>query len=335
MINRDVTKSVVIIIIAANMGAVFLASAPMASVVSGKYSPPSREWKWENATVVVKHDLFIPHGETFEIRNSTVEMDSRWTTIGIRVLGTLVMEDSVIRSAGEDGYYFEVFGVAKIRNSLIENVVSISPMGEGMMVSPMAFELRDSTIRGNSPHAMTFYFPWINAVDFVVGSDVEGVMLIESVINAKNSTLGNVYFKHGGGELHLWNCSYDSVSASPAAFGFLFTYRYVQVHTSLPVSNLKITSGDEQMVDEVMTDEEGNFEMWHMSKWAIVDPNRDIQEFDSNPFTFEANKSVVRQFRLPSRGARMDIISIEQDYYGITVQDIEESSIVEVHMLQV
>ncbi|MEE9224185.1 MAG: hypothetical protein V3U51_05495 [Thermoplasmata archaeon] len=44
---------------------------------------------------------------------------------------------------------------------------------------------------------------------------------------------------------------------------------------------------------------------------------------------------VVREFRLPSRGARIDMISIRQDYYGITVQDIEENSIVEVHMRQV
>jgi hypothetical protein len=285
--------------------------------------------------VVVKHDLFIAPGETFEIRNSTVEMDSRWRTIGIRVLGLLLVENSTIRSAGDEGYYFEAFGAVKIENSIIEDVKSISPMGEGMMVSSVFFELISSTLKGDDQHAITFYFPWINMEDFIVESEVQGVVLIKSYINAKNSTLGDLYFKNGPGEFHLWNCTYESATASPAAFGYIFSYRYVQVHTSLPESNLRIASWDENMVDEVVTDDEGNFRMWHMSKVSIVDPIHGIQEFDSNPFTFEADKMVVREFKLPSRGARIDIISIQQAYYGITVQDIEENAIVEVHMKQV
>ena len=332
MINRDVTKSAVIIIIAVSMGAMFLTATPAAFLASARYSPPSREWGWENATVVVKHDLFIAYGDTFEIRNSTVEMDSRWKTIGIRVLGFLLVENSTIRSTGAEGYYFEVYGMAKIENSVIEDVKSIDPIGEGMIVSPLFFELKGSTVRGDDRHAVTFYFPWINAQDFIVESDIQGVMLVKTYLNARNSTLGDLYFKYGGGEFHLWNCTYETASASPAAFGFIYSYRYLQVHTSLPESNLKITSGDEYMVGKVVTDEEGYFRLWHPSKWSIVDPNRDIQEFDSNPFTFEADKTVVWELRLPSRGGRIDMISIRLDYYGITVQDIEENSIVEVHM---
>ncbi len=55
----------------------------------------------------------------------------------------------------------------------------------------------------------------------------------------------------------------------------------------------------------------------------------------SREWRWENVTVVVREFRLPSRGARIDMISIRQDYYGITVQDIEENSIVEVHMRQV
>ncbi len=335
MINRDVTKSTVIIIIAVSMGAMFLTTTPAAFLASSKYSPPSREWRWENVTMVVKHDLLVKYGDAFEIRNSTIEMDSRWKTIGIRVLGYLLVENSTIRSTGDEGYYFEVFGAAKIENSVIEDVKSIDPIGEGMMVSPYLFELKGSTLRGDDPHAVTFYFPWINDKDFIVESDVQGVVLVKTYLNAKNSTLGDLYFKYGGGEFHLWNCTYESASASPAAFGLIFSYRYVQIHTSLPRSDLKVTSWDEYVVDEVVTDDEGYWRMWYPSKWSIVDPNRGVKEFNSNPFTFEADKTVVREFRLPSRGARIDIISIQQDYYGITVQDVEENSTVEVHMKQV
>ncbi len=335
MINRDVTKSAVIISIAVSIGAMFVATTPVAFLAGAQYSPPSREWKWENVTVVVKHDLFIKPGDTFEIRNSTIEMDSRWRTIGIRVLGFLVVVNSTIRSAGDEGYYFEIFGAAVIENSVIEDVKTIDPVGEGMMVSPAYFKLKGSTVRGDDAHAITFYFPWINMEDFIEESDVQGVMLIHTYLNAKNSTLGHLYFEYGVGEFHLWNCEYDGVSASNAAFGFLFSYRYVQAHTSLPRSVLKVTSWDEYVIDEVVTDDEGYWRMWYPSKWSIVDPNRDIQEFNSNPFTFEADKTVVREFRLPSRGGRIDMISIRQDYHGITVQDIEENSIVEVHMKQV
>ncbi|MEE9116944.1 MAG: hypothetical protein V3U09_08630 [Thermoplasmata archaeon] len=82
-------------------------------------------------TVVVKHDIFIKYGDTFEIRNSTIEMDSRWKTIGIRVLGFLLVENSPIRSAGDEGYYFEIFGGAVIENSTIENVKTIDLVVRG------------------------------------------------------------------------------------------------------------------------------------------------------------------------------------------------------------
>lgn len=335
MINRDVTKSAVIIIIAVSVGAMFLTSTPATLLSSAQASLPSREWKWENATVVVKHDIFIKYGDTFEIRNSTVEMDSSRRTIGIRVIGILLMENSTMRSAGEEGYYFEIIGVAVIENSTIEDVKSIDPVGEGMMVHPMYFKLKGSTLRGDDAHAITFYFLWMSMQDFIEESDVQGVMLINTYLNAKNSTLGHLYFAYGVGEFHLWNCEYEGVSASNAAFGYIFSYRYVQVHTSLPRSDLKVTDWDEYWVDEVVTDDEGYFRMWYPSKWSIVSPAKGVIEFDNNPFTFEANKTVVREFRLPSRGGRIDIISIRQDYFGTTVQDIEENSIVEIQMKQV
>lgn len=332
MIKRDVTKSAVIISIAVSIGAMFVATTPVALLAGAQYSPPSREWKWENATIFVNYDIFVRHGDTFEIRNSTIIMVSRLRTIGIRVNGFLLMENSTMRSAGEEGYYFEIFGWAVIENSTIEDVKTIDPVGEGMMVSAGYFKLKGSTVRGDDAHAITFYFPWINMEDFIEESDVQGVMLIHTYLNAKNSTLGHLYFEYGPGEFHLWNCEYEGASASNAAFGYIFSYRYVQVHTSLPRSNLKVTSWDEYIVDAVVTDDEGYWRMWYPSKWSIVDPHAGIIEFDSNPFTFEADKTVVREFRLPSRGARIDIISIRQDYSGITVQDIEENSIVEVRM---
>ncbi len=332
MISRDVTKSAVIISIAVSIGAMFVATTPVAFLAGAQYSPPSREWRWENVTVVVKHDLFIKPGDTFEIRNSTIEMDSRWKTIGIRVLGFLLVENSTIRSAGEEGYYFEIFGMAVIEDSTIEDVKTIDPVGEGMMVSPMYFKLKGSTLRGDDPHAITFYFPWINTEDFIEESDVQGVMLIHTYLNAKNSTLGHLYFEYGVGEFHLWNCEYEGVSASNAAFGFVFSYRYVQVHTSLPKSDLKVTSWNEYVVDEVVTDDEGYFRMWYPSKWSIVDPAAGTIEFDSNPFTFEANKTVVREFRLPIRGAIRGVVSIQHEYYGIVEQNIEENPTVEIRM---
>ncbi|MEE9116945.1 MAG: hypothetical protein V3U09_08635 [Thermoplasmata archaeon] len=203
------------------------------------------------------------------------------------------------------------------------------------MVGPLYFKLKGSTLRGDDAHAITFYFPWINMEDFIEESDVQGVMLIHTYLNAKNSTPGHLYFEYGVGEFHLWNCEYDGASTSSAAFGFVFSYRYGQVHTSLPRSDLEVTSWDEYVVDEAITDDEGYFRMWYPSKWSIVDPAVGIIEFDGNPFTFEANKTVVMEFRLPSRGGRIDIISIQQDYCGIIVQDKEENSIVDVHMKQV
>jgi hypothetical protein len=335
MIKRDVTKSAVIITIAVSMGALFLTTTP-ATVLSGaQASLPSREWKWENATIVVKHDIFIKPGDTFEIRNSTITMDSSRRTIGIRITGSLLMENSTMRSAGEEGYYFEIFGVAVIENCTIEDVKTIDPVGEGMMVNPMYFKLKGSTLRGDDAHAITFIFPWITMEDFIEESDVQGVVLIHTYLNAKNSTLGHLYFDYGPGEFHLWNCEYEGASASNAAFGYIFSYRYVQVHTSLPESSLKVTSWDEYITDEVVTDDEGYWQMWYPSKWSIVDPHAGIIEFDNNPFTFEANKMVVREFRLPSRGAIREVVWIHQEYCGIVEQNIEENPIVEISMRQV
>jgi hypothetical protein len=335
MRNRDVTKSTVIITIAVSMGAMFLTSTPAAILSSAQTSLPFREWKWENATVVVKHDIFVKYDDTLEIRNSTIIMDSRWRTIGITVTGSLLMENSTIRSAGEEGYYFDIFGVAVIENSTIEDVKSIDQVGEGMMAHPMYFKLKGSTVRGDDAHAITFYFPWITMEDFIEDSDVQGVMLIHTFLNAKNSSLGHLYFEYGPGEFHLWNCDYDGASASNAAFGYIFSYRFVQVHTSLPGSDLKVSSWDEYVVDEVVTDDEGNWRMWYPSKWSIVDPAVGIIEFDNNPFTFEASKMVVREFRLPSRGATREVVSIQQEYWGIVEQNIEENPTVEISMRQV
>jgi hypothetical protein len=260
-------------------------------------------------------------------------MDSSWRTIGIRVLGSLLMENSTMRSAGEEGYYFEVFGAAVIENSIIEDVKTIDPVGEGMMVNAFFFKLKGSTLRGDDAHAITFIFPWITMEDFIEESDVQGVVMIHTYLNAKNSTLGHLYFDYGPGEFHLWNCEYEGASASNAAFGYIFSYRYVQVHTSLPGSTLKVTSWDEYITDEVVTDDEGYWRMWYPSKWSIVDPAVGIIEFDNNPFTFEADKKVVRKFRLPSRGAIIKEVSIQQEYYGIVEQNIEENPTVEIIMM--
>jgi hypothetical protein len=195
--------------------------------------------------------------------------------------------------------------------------------------------LKGSTLRGDDAHAITFYFLWMPMQDFIEESDVQGVMLINTYLNAKNSTLGHLHFEFGLGEFHLWNCEYEGVSASNAAFGYIFSYRYVQVHTSLPRSDLKVTDWDEYWVDEVVTDDEGHFRMWYPSKWSIVSPTKGIIEFDSNPFTFEACKTVVREFRLPIRGAIREVVSIQQEYYGIVEQNIEEDPMVEISMKQV
>ncbi|MCK4445187.1 MAG: hypothetical protein KAW09_11625 [Thermoplasmata archaeon] len=330
MINRDVTKSTVIITIAVCIG-MFVCSQSVGLLTNARASPPSKEWKWENITVLVRHDIFVRYGDVFEIRNSTIEMDSSWKTIGIRVLGFLWVVNSTIKSIGDNGYYFEVFGAAEIENSRIEGVRSIDPIGEGIIVVPKHFQVRGSTVRSMEDYAMTFYFPFINAEEFIVDSDVGGVTLVKTYINIRNSTLGNLHFRHGPGEFHLFNCTYNSARANDAAFGYIFSWRYLQVHTSQPESNLTITSTDGYMVSEVVTDEDGRFAAWWMSKSIIVDPVGHDFEFDNNPFTFEADRTVVKEYEIPGRGGIMKV-SVSQEYHGEAVQDLEECSVVEVEM---
>ncbi len=167
MLNRDVTKSAVIITIAVSMG-LFLSSQPADFLSSARASSPSKEWKWENMTVVVRHDINIRIGETFEIRNSTIEMDSSRKTIGIWVTGYLLIENSTIKRLGENGYFFEVLGVVEIEDSEIEGVKSIDPMGVGMILNPRHFQIRSSRISSIEDYSMTVYFPFIAPFDLIV-----------------------------------------------------------------------------------------------------------------------------------------------------------------------
>lgn len=330
MLNRDVTKSAVIITIAVSMG-MFLSSQPIDFLSSARASPPSKEWKWENMTVVVRHDVVIKPEQTFEIRNSTIEMDSSRRTIGIRVLGYLTVVNSTIKRLGENGYFFEVLGMAEIEDSRIEGVKSIDPIGVGMIVSPWHFQVRRSTISSAEDYAITFYFPFIAPIDFIVDSDVAGISLVKSSINARNSTLGDLHFKYGPGEFHLYNCTYKSTKVEPAAFGYVYSWRYLQVHTSLPESDVVITNVEENMAEEVITDENGNFASWTLSQWMMLDPMPHVFVVSYNPFTFEANKTVVNEYVIPGHGGNRRIV-VTEDYNGETVQDLEESAMVEVAM---
>ncbi len=330
MLKRDVTQSTVIITIAVCIGMI-VCSQSVSLNTHAQASPPFKEWKWENMTVLLRHDLVVRMGKTFEIRNSTIIMDSTRRTIGIRVLGLLSVSNSTIKRLGKDGYYFEVFGVADIEDSRIEGMKSIDPIGEGMIVSPRHFQIRNSTVSSVEEYAITFYYPLITMIDFIVNSDIAGVSLVKSVVNAKNSTLGDLHFRYGPGEFHLYNCSYTSTKVERAAFGHIFSWRYLQAHTSLPESYLTITSVDEQMVDKVITDENGDFAFWWPSKWMMLDPMPDVFVVDNNPFTFQANKTVFREFVISGRGGDRRV-AIAMDYYGETVQDLEESAMVEVVM---
>jgi hypothetical protein len=330
MLVRGVTKSAVIITIAVSMG-LLVSSQPVDFLSSARASPPSKEWEWENMTVVVRHDINIGMEETFEIRNSTIVMDSSKRTIGIWVTGYLLVVNSTIRNLGENGYYFEILGVAEIENSKIEGVKSIDPIGVGMIVSPLHFQARGSTISSMEKYAMTFYFPLVSPFDFIVDSDVAGVSLVMSHVNAKNSTLGDLHFRRGLGEFELYGCTYDSVKVDPAAFGHIYIWRYLQVHTSLPESDLTITSVDESMVDKVVTDENGDYAFWWFSQWMMLDPMPHVFVIDNNPFTFQANKTVVNEYMISGHGRERKIIFTE-DFYGETVQDLEESALVEVRM---
>jgi hypothetical protein len=332
MLNRDVTKSAVIIIIAASMGTIFVSSAPASLWTNAQGSPQSREWKWENATFVAKHDIFVRPGEFLEIRNSTIEMDSSRRTVGIRVLGFLSLINSTIRSHTDTGYYFEIYGKADIENSNIEGVSSIDPMGKGMIVAPQYFQLRGSTLKSDDGYAATFYIPSINSHDFIVDSDVQGIMLVNSYINARNSTLGNLYVKFELGEFNLWNCTYAGAAVSKTGYGLIHSWKYLQVHTSQPESDLTISSVEDQMVEVTVTDKEGNFRAWWLSKTVMLRPLSNPIEVDNNPFTFEATKTVENDFPIADREGVPKRMGVAQDYYGITVQDIDENPLVEVEM---
>jgi len=283
-------------------------------------------------TVVVNQDILIGKGETFKIWNSTVEMDSSEGTVGIRVLGHLLVMDSTIRSISNEGYYFEILGVAEIENSRIEGVKSIDPIGEGMIVSPLHFQLRGSTLSSDENHAVTFYFPYISPEDFVVDSHVQGVVLVKTYLNVKSSHLGNLSFKYGPSEVHLFDSSYTRAQASQAAFGYIFSWRYVRIHTSLPEADLTITSADGYMVDRARTDEDGRFSAWWLSTWTIVDPNIRGFTIDNNPVTFEAEKIVVRPYP-PAILEGHRITGLAQEYYGRTVQDLEENAMIEIMLV--
>ncbi len=332
MLKRDVTKSIVIISITMSIATVFASTSPASFLPSARVSPSLSTWGWENTTVVVNQDILIEKGETFKIRNSTVEMDSSEGTIGIRVLGHLLVTDSTIKSIDDEGYYFEIFGAAEIENSRIEGIKSIDPIGEGMIVSPLLFRLRGSTLSAYENHAITFYFPHINAEDFVVDSHVQGVVLVKTYLNVKNSTLGDLSFSQGPSEVHLFNSSYTRAQASMSAFGYIHSWRFLQVHTSLPEADLTIMSADDRMVDRVRTDEDGRFSAWWLSTWTIVDPNNRDFTIDNNPFTFEAEKTVIRHSpQAILEGHR--IIAFVQEYYGRTVQDLEENAMIEIELV--
>lgn len=330
MLIRDVTKSAVIITIAVSMG-LFLSSQPVSFLSGARASPPSKEWKWENMTVVVRHSINVKPEETFEIRNSTIEMDSSRRPVGIWVTGQLLVVNSTIRNLGENGYYLEILGSAEIENSRIEGVKSVDPIGVGMVVSPITFQIRDSTVSSMEAYAITFYFPLISPFDFIVGSEISGVSLVMSHINAKNSSLGSLHFSRGPGEFELYNCTYGSVKVDPAAFGYIYSWRYLQVHTSLAESDLTITNVDETRVENVVTDENANFAFWWQSYWMMIDPVHNVFLVDYNPFTFQASKTVVMEYVVPGHLGERKIMFTE-DFYGEIVQDLEESAMVEVVM---
>lgn len=331
MLKRDVTKSAVIIIIAVSMATLSLDTGPPDDPSVAQASPRARKWMWENATVVVSHDLEVREGETFVIRNSNVEMDTSRNSISISVRGFLLVENSVIRDIGENGYHFHILGAAEIVDSRIEGVKSTDPIGEGMIISPGYIRIKGSTIRSYDNYAVTFYYPHINPEMFVVDSDIGGVSIIQSYINMMNSTLGNLHFRYGPGELNLYNCAYSSARVENAAFGYIYSWRYVQVHTSEPNSDVTITNADESMKTDITTDEDGNYADWWLSNWMTVDPVPRTFVNDYNPFTFEANKIVTREFVIHGGGWTIPI-SCSLEYSGTSVQDLEVSSMVNIEL---
>lgn len=335
MIYRDVTKSAVIIIIAVLVGAQFVA-APLAkaSWKTGVSTPsplPIRSWVWENGTFVVEREIVVQYLQTFKIRNATVEMHSKNKMIGITVFGLLEIDDSIIRSHDETGYYLTVFGAAIIRNSTIEGVRSNDPIGEGIIATGF-FQLSHTTLSSYQDHAVTLYVPYLG-YDNIYESDVQGVMVVNSVVNIKNSSVGNLYFRAGASEVSLWNSTYSSLGAD-IGFGFVYSYDYIQVHTSLPNANLLITDAYENEMNVGETDNEGYYRSWWLSRSMIVGIDH-IFELNHNPHTFEASKSVEEDLSFTFFNGRTWKLSFSQDYYGVTVQDVEEDQFVEIEMLPI
>ncbi|TET89710.1 MAG: hypothetical protein E3J35_09005 [Methanomassiliicoccales archaeon] len=333
MINRDVTKSTVIITIAVVVAALFVA-APLAeaSWKAGTSSPsplPVWDWVWENGTFVVGIDILIQHHQVFKIRNATVEMHSKDRMIGIRVMGLLEMEDSTIKSCDETGYYLEIYGAAIINNSTIEGVRSRDPIGEGI-IATMYFRLSHSTVSSYQDHAITFYISLNVEFDYIFESDVQGVMVLNSWVNIRNSSVGHLSFREGVSEVNMWNSTYSGVG-SVRGFGFVYFYEYIRVHTTLPKANLSITDMYGFRIDVGETDNDGYYRSWWLSKSAMVDMQR-AHVFNHNPFTFEAWKTVEHEFSFLLFNGMTWKISFTQDYYGMTVQDIEEDQFVEIDM---
>jgi hypothetical protein len=334
MRNRDVTKSAVRIIITAIIGASFLTAWPMNALSTPRIAPPQpppfSEWEWKNKNVVVRHSIVVRDGQVLTIRNSTIEMDSGYRLIGIHVLGELRIENSIIRSYKDVGYFFWIRGSATIDNSTIEGVRTFDPMAEGILVNTLFFQVRHSTVRSYDEHAMTFFFPYLIDTHYVVESDVQGMMSLGTSVNAMNSSVGHLSVGYGVGEFYLWNCTYTGASAD-GGMGFVYSFKYLQVHTSLPEANLTITSVNGYEVDVGRTDDEGYYRSWWLSKNTIVSNIRST-EFNYNPHTFEAWKTVEGEIIVVLPDGSTRIVSFSQDYYGVTVQDLEGDSNVEVVM---
>jgi hypothetical protein len=335
MLNRDVTKSAVIITIAAIVGALFVAAPQAEAAWNADASIPAplpiRNWVWENGIFVVEVDILVNPFQTFIIRNATIEMCSKNKLIGLKVLGVLRVDDSTMRSCDETGYYFEVFGAAIINNSTIEGVYSRDPMGNGI-ISLRHFELVNSTLSSYQGHAITFYAPYVG-LDYITNSDVQGVAVLNSVVSISNSNIGPLCFSHGASEVYLYNSTYSDLGAA-MGFGYVYSFDYMQVHTSLPRADLSITDMFGYRWDVGETDDEGYYRSWWLSRMVVVDTMQN-HVFNYNPLTFEAWKTVEGEYAFHLFNGRTAKLSFSQNYYGVTVQDIEENPFVEIEMMPI
>ncbi|UCD92574.1 MAG: hypothetical protein JSV43_01200 [Methanobacteriota archaeon] len=335
MLTCDVTKSVVIIIIATVVGALFV-TPPQAEAAwnTGESRPaplPIHNWVWENGTFVVETDILVNIFQTFTIRNATVVMHSKHELIGMRVLGVLRVDDSTIKSMDETGYYLEVMGAAIINNSTIEGVYSRDPIGNGI-ISLRHFELVNSTLSSHQGHAITFYAPYVG-LDYITNSEVQGVAVLNSVVSVSNSSIGPLCFTHGASEVYLYNSTYSDLGAA-MGFGYVYSFDYMQVHTSLPEADLSITDVFGYRMDVGKTDDNGYYRSWWMSRMVIVDTMQN-HVFNYNHLTFEAWKTVEGEYAFHLFNGRTAKLSFSQNYYGVTVQDIEENPFVEIEMMPV